>query len=245
MLSDYSDRKLDESVPIGSQLFSILRAQIVRVELAPGVQLSETAIAADFRVSRQPVREVFIKLAEEGLLEIRPQRGSFVPKISITKVEDARFVREAVEADVVKLAAERFDKTQAAELSRCLDAQMHTDDVIKFIELDDRFHRMLAVGSGHAHAWRVVETQKAHLDRVRHLSVNQFPKSALIDQHAEIVQAVRASDPAKAEEVMRRHLQMVSADIPKIAEAYPDFFDSAPQGAKHILREDMINVWKT
>ncbi len=239
MLSDYSDRRLDESVPIGFQLFSILRSQIVRVELAPGVQLSETAIAADFRVSRQPVREVFIKLADEGLLEIRPQRGSFVPKISITKVEDARFVREAVEADVVKLAAERFDAAQVAELSKCLDAQMRVDDVAKFIELDDQFHRMLAVGAGHSHAWRVVETQKAQLDRVRHLSVNQFPKSALIDQHADIVQAIRKSDPAQAEKVMRRHLRMVTADLPKIAEAHPDFFDSAPQGAKLILREDI------
>jgi DNA-binding GntR family transcriptional regulator len=55
---------------------SALRSAIVTLQLKPGQALSETEIAQRFRVSRQPVREAFIKLAEAGLIEVRPQRGT-------------------------------------------------------------------------------------------------------------------------------------------------------------------------
>src|SRR5690554_5571253 len=68
----------------------------------PGTRISETELAAAYEVSRQPVREAFIKLAEEGLLAVRPQRGTFILRISIPAVLTARFIREAVEADIVR-----------------------------------------------------------------------------------------------------------------------------------------------
>src|SRR5690606_41130352 len=64
---------LDQSAPLGPQLYRILRQRIISVDLAPGSRLSEAEIAATYELSRQPVREAFIKLAEEGLLEVRPQ----------------------------------------------------------------------------------------------------------------------------------------------------------------------------
>jgi len=65
--------QLDQSDRVGPQLVRILRMQIIRGLLAPGTRMSESETAALFSVSRQPVREAFIKLAEEGLLEVRPQ----------------------------------------------------------------------------------------------------------------------------------------------------------------------------
>ncbi len=90
---------------VGPQLHRLLRERIVRNDIEPGARLSEAEIAAAYAVSRQPVREAFIKLAEEGLVEVRPQRGTFVRKIGIASVMDARFVREAVEADIVRMLA--------------------------------------------------------------------------------------------------------------------------------------------
>jgi GntR family transcriptional regulator, rspAB operon transcriptional repressor len=69
------------------------------------------------------VREAFIKLAEEGLLEVRPQRGSYVRRISVQAVLDARFVREAIEADVVRRAAETVDAAGMDQLDAHIAAQ--------------------------------------------------------------------------------------------------------------------------
>ncbi|MGZ9810782.1 GntR family transcriptional regulator [Pseudoroseicyclus sp. H15] len=208
---------LNDSQPIGGQLFDKLRLRIVRGELVPGTRLSEAGVAAEFNVSRQPVREVFIRLAEEGLLEIRPQRGTIVPKISRRMVEDARFVREAIEADVVRLAARNMHAADIDELRALVALQQKAEDIPAFIELDDGFHRLLAEGVGRVHAWHVIEGLKAQLDRVRYLSLQRFPKAKLIAQHSAIVEAIATGEPTAAEAAMRRHLNTIVDDLPIIA----------------------------
>lgn len=216
---------INDSQPLGSQVLAILRGRIIRGDTPPGTRLSEAGLAAELGISRQPIREAFIKLAEEGLLEIRPQRGTVVPKISAARVEDARFVREAIEADVVRLAARDFDATRIRQLDDLLLAQRRCTDLQGFFELDDQFHRLLAQGVGRAHAWTVIEALKAQLDRVRHLSLRQFPKDNLVEQHAAIVAAIRAGDPAAAEGVMRLHLRAIISDLPRIAAERAEFFE--------------------
>ena len=97
-----------ESAPISTQLYHHLRGAIIRGELRPGQALSESEIARQTSTSRQPVREAFIKLAEEHLLSIQPQRGTFVVRISVADVLDARFVREAIELAVVQEADDEY-----------------------------------------------------------------------------------------------------------------------------------------
>lgn len=225
-LSKATGWKLDNALPIGQQLFQNLRTSIIRGELEPGRRVSEAEIATALSVSRQPVREAFIKLAEEGLLEIRPQRGTFVPKISTSMVGEARFVREAIEADVVKLAALNFKPDDVADLQDQLAAQKSCLDgnVEQFLTLDDKFHRTLAEGVGKAHAWKVVDGLKAQLDRVRFMSLRQFPIAALVQQHEAIVAAIASQNPDQAEAVMRVHLNNITADLPEIANENPDLF---------------------
>lgn len=211
---------------VGPQLYAILRQRIIRNEVAPGARLSESEIAALFAVSRQPVREAFIKLAEEGLIEVRPQRGSFVRKISTGAVMDARFVREAIEADIVKVLAAAPDKALVRDLRRQLGEQKTVvKDPIRFIQLDERFHRTLAEGAGKVHAWDVVEGVKAQMDRVRHLSVRRFPMADLIEQHRAIVDAIDAGDVDRVEAAMRGHLRAILTDLPEIERDNPDFFE--------------------
>lgn len=217
---------LDLSRPIGAQLYVALKGRIVRGELTPGVRLSEAGVAATYHVSRQPVRECFIKLAEEGLLEVRPQRGTVVPRISLQMVKDARFVREAIEADIVRLAAVQLDRGQVDALEDLLERQQRAELGRDFVELDDRFHRSLAEGVGKGHAWHVIEEQKAQLDRLRFLSLLQFPKPTIIAQHAAVVTALRANDADAAEAAMRLHLNEIMTDLPRIAADNSEFFDT-------------------
>lgn len=213
---------------VGHQMHLELRRRILRNDLAPGTRMSEIDTAAAYEVSRQPVREAFIKLAEEGLLEVRPQRGTFVRKISIKAVMDARFVREAVEADVVRTVARAHDPEVGAELLRQVDKQRRgaEEGFERFIQLDERFHQTLADAAGVSGAWQVLETLKLQMDRVRYLAVMRFPMEKLLAQHEAVARAIEAGDVAAAEAAMRHHLREILSDLPEIACANPNLFEA-------------------
>jgi DNA-binding GntR family transcriptional regulator len=213
---------------VGPQIHAILRSQIVRGELTPGAALSEAEIAQRFSTSRQPVREAFIKLSEEGLLEVRPQRGSFVRKVDKVAIVDARFVREAIEADIVKELATAPDAEFVEELRRQLAAQaaVPMNRTVDFMKLDEQFHRTLATAAGRSYGWKVIEGVKVQMDRVRYLSLRTFPQQRLIRQHLAIVDAIERAKPDEAEREMRAHLRLILNDLPLIEEQHPDFFSS-------------------
>ena len=106
--------------PIAPQLVAALRQAIIASELRPGEALSEKEIAGRFGVSRQPVREAFIKLSEAGLVQILPSRGTYVMKISLREVANARFVREAVECSLARAASRLIDPAGVALLRRLI-----------------------------------------------------------------------------------------------------------------------------
>lgn len=215
---------------LSPQLWRIIREWILRGEVLPGARLSEVDLAGHFNVSRQPVREAFIKLAEEGLLEIRPQRGTYVSRIRVDAVTSARFVREAVEADIVRLVAATGDKQLLEDLDTNLSAQeqvLEGPDPQKFLALDEQFHRRLAEAAGQRQSWEILQPLKTQMDRMRYLNARHFPRDQLLQQHVHIVDAIRARDPDAAEKVMRAHLRQILDDLPVIAEALPDFFEAS------------------
>lgn len=111
---------IDLTVSAAPQVYERLRQAILRGTLAPGDRLSESEVARQFGISRQPVREAFIHLASDGLAEVRPQRGTYIRKISISAVLSARLIREAVEGDLIRIVAGQAD----AELLRRLDEEI-------------------------------------------------------------------------------------------------------------------------
>lgn len=226
-LTTGTHRALDPLLPIAPQLFQTLRHRIVHNDLPPGSRISETEIAREFGISRQPVREAFIKLAGEDLLAILPQRGTVVRKIRYEAVLDARFLREAIESDIVRILASAPDAAAVRDLRDQIAAQraaLHRRPE-DFFALDDRFHRTLADAAGKKGAWRQIEGLKGQMDRVRFLSLAHFPIPNLIEQHEGIVDRIEAGDVAGAERRIRGHLREVLNDLPKIAASAPEFFD--------------------
>jgi DNA-binding GntR family transcriptional regulator len=110
-----------------------------------------------------------------------------------------------------------------------LDAQRKAAidlDPVRFMELDESFHRDIALGIGCEYAWRVVEETKAQMDRVRYLSIpHATPVERLIGQHQAVVDAIAARDADAAEAAMRRHLREILTSLPELAEQFPDFFE--------------------
>jgi DNA-binding GntR family transcriptional regulator len=215
---------------IAPQVVRLLRDAIIRAELVPGSAISEADIARRFGVSRQPVREAFIKLREMGLLEIRPQRGTLIRRISAREVMNARFVREAVEVAVVREAAAEQPAGLIDDLRGQIVAQKAlaaADDGPGFLLLDERFHRTLAESIGRGFAWTVLESIKAQMDRVRFLSVaGATPLRELVRQHGAVVDGIAAGDPDRAERAMRTHLREILSSLPRIAAAHPDYFEA-------------------
>lgn len=91
-----------------NQVYEELKSQILNLQLAPGTSISEKEMSEKFNVSRTPVRESFLRLSREGLLNVFPQRGTFVSLIDLNLVEEARFMREHLERAVIRLACETF-----------------------------------------------------------------------------------------------------------------------------------------
>lgn len=220
--------ELLQGAAVGPQVHRALRDRIVRGELMPGARISETELAAEFAVSRQPVREAFIKLAEENLLEIRPQRGTLVRRISLPEVLAAQFVREAVEADIVRIFAADPAPEPLSRLEQLLSEQIATaddPDPTAFVALDETFHRVMAQAIGQAPAADILEGLKIQLNRVRYLTARQFSRHEVIEQHSAILAALRDRDPDRASAVMRTHLRKILHDLPAIVQAMPHCFD--------------------
>lgn len=215
--------------PVNQQIYRFLRHDIVTCAIPPGSLLSEKEIALRFTVSRQPVREAFIKLTEAGLVQVLPQRGTFVRKISARRVADGRFIREAVETAVMRRAALQMMPALLLQLEHNLQQQSLAaayHDSHEFLRLDDEFHRLIAQSIDCELAWETVENIKATLDRVRFLTLSEVsPPAILIGQHQEIFDALKRRDADAAEDALRRHLQLMIFSITPIAQRNSQWFE--------------------
>lgn len=222
------DSRRMRQATIGNRVFEALRQAIVQLQLRPGNPLSEADIGRQLGVSRQPVREAFIKLAEVGLVEIRPQRGTFVRLISAREVRNARFLREAIEVAVVRKAADEATPAQTQHLAHIIADQRtvaRKGDNVAFLRLDEAFHQALAATAHCEEAWRVVEGLKAQMDRVRYLSLpDATPLETIIAQHEKIVEAVGQKASGAAEAAMRHHLSEILISLPKLSVNHSEFF---------------------
>jgi GntR family transcriptional regulator, rspAB operon transcriptional repressor len=211
-----------------AHVYAELREAIIAATLEPGRQLSENELAAWLGVSRTPVREAVARLRDDRLVEIVPQLGTFVARISVASVHDAQFVREALECSAVRLAAQRAMSNEIAALEGILrhqEAAVSENDSARFAVLDDELHSSLCELSGHGVAWALVQRANGHLDRVRRLSLPQPHYLAeMLAEHRQVVGAVGRAEPDAAEQALRHHLRMVLSELPAIRANHPEYF---------------------
>ena len=190
--------------------------------------LSEQDIAARFGISRTPVREAMIKLAEEGLVEIFPQYGSFVAPIKLLDVFDSQFAREALESAAVEKAVERLDRHGEDDLRAIIARQkslLRPQDRDDFFRADEDMHILIMRIAGHAAAWRFVESAKAQMDRVRHIAITLPRKQAsILAEHEAVVDRMLARDKRGAVAAMRVHLRGIFRTIETLRADKNEYF---------------------
>ena len=103
--------------------FEHLRDAIVGLELPPGAALSDRELCEQLSMSRTPVREALLRLANIGLVEIRPQSGTFVSRIRMAEVHEANFIRRELEGACVREAAKVINASQKKELIFLIEQQ--------------------------------------------------------------------------------------------------------------------------
>lgn len=219
---------IDPKLPIAIQTHAWIRRAILTLELKPNTALSEKELSCRFGISRTPVREALIKLSDEGLVDIFPQRGTYVSPIRVAEVAEAQFIREALETAVARTAADKADAAFKVRLSENLAEQraaMENGRLEEFMRLDESFHRAFSDFAKLPRAWHVIQNVKGQLDRVRYLSLpHPGHVTHLYAQHKAISDAVQAGEPGAAAEHMRHHLREVFKSIDELMIEQPEVF---------------------
>lgn len=211
-----------------SLAYARIRDDIIGGRFAPGALLSENELAAGLGLSRQPVREALLLIAQEGLVEVRPQSGTYVTRIDPDRVREAQFIREAIE--LASLAACPTPTDDDERMLRGLVArQRRARDRDQFYPLDEEFHRALLHLAGHANAWAAVSAAKGHLDRARYVSMSATRDvQDYVDDHERVVDALAAGDADAAAAALRAHLRFVFDDLEAVRAQHPELFDGPP-----------------
>ncbi|MDK9710158.1 GntR family transcriptional regulator [Acidaminobacter sp.] len=217
-----------EKTTVGEYVYDLLKMNIVRMKLEPGNRISENEISELLGVSRTPVREAFIKLSREGLLYILPQRGTYIAKIDLDQVEEARFIREVLESAVLKIVTQGISDEFLDRLDANLEEQQKclvTRDLSKYFELDEAFHRIIFESVNKLRTWIVIDQVNTQYKRVRILSYT-FDNmiNSLIEQHAQLVEAIRLKNDEKAQLVIGNHIRKLIHEQADLKARYPKYF---------------------
>jgi len=202
---------------LSDQAHEAVQGMIVRGELAPGARISEPELQARLGIGRTPLREAMLRLAEQGLVSIVPQSGSFVAPIELDRVKEAQFVREHLECAIIREVAARIDFAGVQALRSNLASQRlaaRSSNAEGFYALDEALHAGFAEMAGRPGVWWLIQQGKLHMDRVRRLSLpmhDQIPR--LIAQHETVVAALAQHDADAAEAALRLHLREVFTTI--------------------------------
>lgn len=210
-------------------IFDHLYEEISTLSLRPGDKISEADIAAQFGVSRQPVRDAFSRLANLDLLLIRPQRATEVKRFSLREITKSRFVRAAVEKEVLRRAARSCDADGAKALEGELVDQkrvVQAQDVDGFGALDYRFHKTLCEVAKVDFAFDVIMAEKSKVDRLCMLGFSKETRlPELLEDHQAIAQAVINHDAELAVEAGMRHLSRLDETIERITTTNANYFE--------------------
>ncbi|WP_323765127.1 GntR family transcriptional regulator [Marinovum sp.] len=197
---------------VAFRVLDLLRDLIVTVQLRPGQRLSELEIASALGISKTPVREALIRLDEMDLVRIVPQSGTYVTLISVQRYTTACFIRLHLEVGAARMAAASAAPPHSLEKLRQIHDQLidaeTRDDHSAFVSRDEDFHREIFLLAGHLDAWVTGRRAQFDLNRARNIRrEHRIPRGPeVIRQHAEIIAALEAHDPDRAEAAIHAHI---------------------------------------
>ena len=207
--------------------------RITNLQLKPGQKISENQMSEDYGVSRSVIRTVFTRLSQRRLIEVYPQRGTYVSKIDLDFIADLLLLRTAIEKEVLYEIFETMDIGQRQELMDQLRENLEkqkkyansSEYESEFKYLDSEFHRILIDSVQRHNLMQLMSENMIHIARWRNFDVtfaHRIPE--LIQEHEAIFQAIQENRGGKAMRAMSVHLETISKIHEKARAEYPEYF---------------------
>jgi DNA-binding GntR family transcriptional regulator len=210
------------------QVYGAVKEAILSGALEPGKPIDKLALCESLGVSRFPVSAAISRLAFERLVLVEPQHGSFVARLSASDVRERLFIRRALEGEIAAEAARRLSPAGQLALDENLRQTaiaVESRDRPRFYALDVDFHATLTTYLELQRSGELLDGLRAHLERVRRLLMTPPGRmQETLDEHARVVEAMRAGDAPRARAAMEAHLSQMTALVEAFAAARPELF---------------------
>jgi DNA-binding GntR family transcriptional regulator len=206
-----SSTSVKERAPLAEQAYREIKRRILDNEFSPGTTILEQELALLLRMSRTPVREAAVRLAEEGLVEVRPRHGMGVLSISADDMLHIYEILAALESEAAGLIAEAgLSSDNIAALKQSvtdMDDALAADDLLSWAAADERFHGRLIDNCPNSRLHHLVYQFWDQAHRVRMMTLRLRPKPVTSNRdHRSLIKAIERREPERAREVHRRHL---------------------------------------
>ncbi|MFA9378949.1 MAG: GntR family transcriptional regulator [Lachnotalea sp.] len=205
----------------------VIRENIIKLELSPGMVVSANELATELGVSRTPIREALNELSKIGIVEIYPQSGSRIANVDYDLVDESRFLRITLECEITKTVCKVADKNDLLLLKENVKLQefyLENDMKEKLLELDNEFHRMLFQITNKMIIYELIRSFSIHFDRIRSMTMIAVKELKIVEDHSLILEAIQNKDEAMAQQLMDKHLSRYKFDVEEIKLQYPDYF---------------------
>jgi DNA-binding GntR family transcriptional regulator len=211
------------------QVYQILYKSIISLWLKPGQLLREKEICKQLQISRTPVREALLKLADERLIVILDRSGTYVSRINIKDVQESQFIRESLETATVRYAVKNCNTDLTEKLSMLIEQQkqcVKDDNQLRLSELDDLFHRTIVEFQFSSRIWKIINNAKAQMDRVRILALPLPGRGTeIVEEHSRIYEAICSGYETQARDAMYFHLNTVFASLQQLLGKHEEYFE--------------------
>lgn len=204
----------------------VLRHNIVNLSMEPGRMYSEKELSDALSLSRTPMRDALQQLSRTGIVEIYPQRGTAVALVDYVLVEEARFIREALECAVVRLLSRKITPEQIAELENNVRRQKRClllNNLSGLMSLDQKYHELLFRFAGKMQCFDFVVNMTIHMDRVRSMALKAKKDHRFVQQHEDLLEAIRSGSEDEASRLMSQHVSGYLVDRDALTEMYPQY----------------------
>ncbi|MCR4896654.1 MAG: GntR family transcriptional regulator [Lachnospiraceae bacterium] len=203
--------KSDEFLPLRDSVYNTLRGEILTGELHSGERLMEIHLADRLGVSRTPIREAIRMLELEGLVTMIPRRGAHVAQITEKRMNDELEVREALDALCVELACLRITDTELQALEQAalhFEEMVRTNDNRAIAQADVDFHNIIIYATRNDRLISVEDSLSQSIYLYRYEYIKDVEGHArLVEEHREILEALRERDPKRASAAARLHVE--------------------------------------
>jgi DNA-binding GntR family transcriptional regulator len=199
--------------PAAARVYAHVKERLLDGSFPGGALLSENELSQQLGLSRTPVRQAFVQLEAEGLLELYPKRGALVVPVAASEIEDVFEARLLVEEHCARRAA-TAGAALAAELAEAIADQERAIDagpagMAEFARSDRRFHRAIVHAAGNAILTRLYDALRDRQQRIAAVSLARNPGDAqrFITEHRGIADAIAREDSTGACELVSAHLR--------------------------------------